>query len=190
MPAFDLATRTTSGSRGVHPLDDREQLVGAVAAVAADSVGAPGDEGLDRLLGRHAHHRVAAGVEGHRGDQGDARGGAPDALDGGLDLVEVGHRLDPDEVDAAGDERRGLLAEDVDGDRRSRACRAARRSRRSGRCRRPRARCPPAASHLGAGRIAAVRFSSSTRRRGRAGPSRRRLPPNVLVMMIREPASR
>ena len=39
-----------------------------------------------------------------------------DALDGGLDLVEVGHRLDPDEVHAAGDERGRLLAEDVDRD--------------------------------------------------------------------------
>ena len=40
--------------------------------------------------------------------------GLADALDGRLDLGEVGHRLDPDEVDAAGDQRGGLLAEDVD----------------------------------------------------------------------------
>ena len=46
---------------------------------------------------------------------GDARRHAPDALDRGLDLAEVGHRLDPDQVDAAGDERRRLLGEDVDG---------------------------------------------------------------------------
>jgi hypothetical protein len=59
---------------------------------------------------------VATGVEGHGGDEGDRRRDATDALDGGLDLVEVRHRLDPDEVDAAGDQRRGLLAEDVDRD--------------------------------------------------------------------------
>ena len=36
------------------------------------------------------------------------------AIPGGLDLVEVGHRLDPDEVHAAGHEGRGLLAKDID----------------------------------------------------------------------------
>ena len=64
--------------------------------------------------GRDAHHRVAARVEGHRGDQGDPGRHAPDALDGGLDLGQVGHRLDPDEVDATGHERGSLLGEDVD----------------------------------------------------------------------------
>src|SRR6185369_11538445 len=39
---------------------------------------------------------------------------ATDALDGCLDLLEVGHRLDPDQVDATGHERGGLLGEDVD----------------------------------------------------------------------------
>ena len=38
------------------------------------------------------------------------------AFDGGLDLVEVGHRLDPDEVHPAGDQRGRLLPEDIDGD--------------------------------------------------------------------------
>ena len=40
MPAFDLATRIDVGRDGAHPLDDRQQLVRAVAAVAADRVGA------------------------------------------------------------------------------------------------------------------------------------------------------
>ena len=57
---------------------------------------------------------MAAGVEGHRRDQRDAGRHATDALDGGLDLGQVGHRLDPDQVDAAGHERRRLLGEDVD----------------------------------------------------------------------------
>ena len=39
---------------------------------------------------------------------------APDALDGGLDLAQVGHRLDPDQVDPARHEGGGLLGEDVD----------------------------------------------------------------------------
>ena len=40
-PAFDFATRTASGRGGVHLRDDRQELVRAVAAVAADRVGDP-----------------------------------------------------------------------------------------------------------------------------------------------------
>ena len=46
---------------------------------------------------------------------GDPGRDPADALDGGLDLDEIGHRLDPDEVDASGDERGRLLGKDVDG---------------------------------------------------------------------------
>ena len=92
---------------------------------------------------------------------------ATDALDGGLDLVEVGHRLDPDQVDAAGDRARPPARGRRRRRSRSRACRAERRSRRSARCRRRRARVPPAALTSARARIAAVRFSSSTRSSGR-----------------------
>ena len=40
---------------------------------------------------------------------------ATNALDRRLDLRQVGHRLDPDEVHASGDERLGLLGEEVHG---------------------------------------------------------------------------
>ena len=73
-----------------------------------------GRECRDRSLGRDAHHRVAPGVEGHRGHDRDPLGCPPDAGDRRLDLGEVRHRLDPDHVDAAGDERGCLLGEDVD----------------------------------------------------------------------------
>ena len=114
MPALDLATRTTSGAAarilamtGMSSSGPLPQLPPIASAPQAARC-------RDRVLGGDAHHRVAARVEGHRRDEGDARGGLADALDGGLDLVEVGHRLDPDDVDATGDQRRGLLAEDVD----------------------------------------------------------------------------
>ena len=178
------------GRDGPHSTHDPDELVGAVAAVAPDGVGAPGIECDDRLLGRDAHHRVAARVEGHRRDERDPGRHPPNALDGGLDLDEIGHRLDPDQVHAARDERRRLLGEDVDGlvvlerpgrshDRPGRADVAGDERAPAHRVRpRSEAGPPPSGSaRRPAGRGCAVRGAS-------------RLPPNVLVMTMRDPASR
>ena len=92
-----------------------EQLVGPVAAVAADRVRAPGASapatacsGETPIIVWPRVSKVIVAMSGMSGAT------PPDALDRGADLRQVGHRLDPDQVDAAGDERRGLLGEDVD----------------------------------------------------------------------------
>ena len=112
-----------------------------------------------------------------------------DALDGGLDLDEVGHRLDPDEVHAARDERSGLLGEDVDG-----LVVVERAGRRDDRAAGPDVagdeRVATDRIDLVRSRIAAVWLSSATRSWSPWRPSRSRLPPNVLVMRICDPASR
>ncbi len=50
-----------------------------------------------------------------RGDDRDRRRDLAHPGDRGPDLLEVGHRLDPDEIDATRDERCCLLGEDIDG---------------------------------------------------------------------------
>ena len=140
-PRVGLGDEDRVGIGGAHPLDDRDRA----RRVRCRSCRRPRrrptrSSDATACSGRDAHHRVAAGVERHRRDERDAGRHAADALDGGLDLGQVGHRLDPDEVDAAGHQRGRLLGEDVDRlvvvERPGRAP----GSRRSGRCRPPRGR--------------------------------------------------
>ena len=92
-----------------------DQLVRTVAAVAADRVGAPARRARATACSGETPiivwPRVSNVIVVMSGDPGRD---PADALDGGLDLDQVGHRLDPDQVDATGHERRRLLGEDVD----------------------------------------------------------------------------
>ena len=62
-----------------------------------------------------AHHGVAARIERHRRDDRNCRCGLSDALDRSADLLEIGHRLNPDDVHATGDQGGRLLGKDIDG---------------------------------------------------------------------------
>ena len=190
MPALDLATSRASGVGGPHPGYHAEQLVGPVAAVATDRVRAPRGQGDDRLLRRDAHHRVAAGVEGHRGDQRDANRDAPDTLDRRLDLGQVGHRLDPDQVHTTGHQGGGLLGKDVDG-----LAVVERAGRRHDRPARPdvsgdQCASPPWASTSPRSRIAAVWLISATRSSSRCRPESHPVPAECVGHDDLEPASR
>ena len=94
------------------------------------------------LLGRRAVEAVAILLGRHLRDDGQVA----DAADGGdrrADLVEVAERLEDEQVDAALEQRLGLLREHTAPLRRRRSCPTARRGRRADRSRRPRT-CPVA----------------------------------------------
>ena len=128
-------------------------------------------------------------VEGHRHDHGKARRGAADALERGVALLDRGQGLDPEQVDTAARERGGLLGEDLDG-----ILKRERPERLEDLARRPDVAgdegLPAALLDLGLrASTAAVRLSSGTRSRSCIA-RRERLPPNVLVSTICDPASR
>ena len=105
------------GPRQVHGVDHGLDLVGAVAAVPANRGEPKLRQGVDRVGGAHAHHREAARVEGHRGDNGQLGRPFACALNGGAHLVQVAHRLDPERVGAACGQAHGLCGEALHGDR-------------------------------------------------------------------------
>ena len=116
IPAFDFATSTTSGRGGVHLRDDRDQLVRAVPAVAADRVGAPARRAPRRPAPGETPiivwPRVSKVMVAMSAMLGDARRTPSIAalISFRSDIVSIQMRSTP-----PGDERRGLLVEDVDG---------------------------------------------------------------------------
>ena len=66
----------------------------------------------DGLRGRDAHHRAAVRVEAHRRPRPELGGVRPRRLDGGLDLGQVAHGLDQDEVERRRPRARDLLREE------------------------------------------------------------------------------
>ena len=115
IPAFDLATRTTSGAAacivamtGMSSSGPFPQLppIASAPHAASASTASSGDTPII------VWPRVSKVIVATSAIPGAAWRTPSMAA---LISVEIGHRLDPDEVHAAGDERRGLLAEDVDG---------------------------------------------------------------------------
>ena len=179
MPASDLATSTAFGSSACIFWITASSSSGTVAAVAAHGGSAQCRAAPAGLLGRDAHHGSAVGVKGHRGDDRRCRPDAANAFDGGLDLFEGRHGLDPHMSTPPAMKPRAALRSRPRR-RRIRGCRVGAKFRR-GPISPATSALPPAASTSARARMAAVRFSSGTRPGGCACPTGNRLPPKVLV---------
>ncbi len=111
----DLHDEGRPWRRGQEPLGHSLIPLEAAAAVVADGEEPQLIPFRHELRRRDAHHRPqaglgVAGIEGESEGDGELRD-APDPLDGGEGLVDVGHRLDVQEIDAALFEGLRLLGE-------------------------------------------------------------------------------
>ena len=95
-----------------HPLERLEHRRGPDAAVQADDVGAARFELGHERLGRRAVEAVAVLFGGHLRDDRQVADAAHRA-DRRADLVHVAEGLEHEQIDAAFEQRRGLLAEDT-----------------------------------------------------------------------------